>query len=189
MEKRITLLRGCGMTEQELRLYQLCATSVLGAMAGLIALQQVLIARRQAETAKQQAKTAADKLKLDLYDRRYDVYLAVTAWIRDLQKRQVPEKAYQWHMHKIQAVQFLFEKDVKEWVLALRMKARAMNHNRKVCSELREKAQREGELDERYHAEFMEATEKFEALMQEFDKAHESAAEMFSPYLDFSKNL
>jgi hypothetical protein len=77
----------------------------------------------------------------------------------------------------------VFKKDVREWVLELRKKARATNHVRKTSPETREFR------DERRHAKFMEANEKYHALTLEFDKELERTPVMFAPYLDFSENL
>lgn len=134
--------------------------------------------------AHRQAQTASDKLKLDLFDRRYAVYLALTNWISDLQGRVVPDDDYTEHMRKIEPVQFLFGKEVNEWVLGLRKKARAMNHARRVMGEIRERND-----GERRHDEFMEASKSYTELTKDFDRELERTAPLLAPYLDFGKTL
>ena len=146
------------------------ATSVLGVLAWMLARRQV--------------KIASDKLKLDLFDRRYAVYLALTEWIGDLQGRVVPDEDYGKHMRKIEPVQFLFGDEVKEWVLELRKKARAMNHARKVLAEARG-----SHPDDRRHDQITEANKTYSALTMEFDRELERTSPLLAKYLDFGKTL
>jgi hypothetical protein len=146
------------------------ATAVLGLLAWLI--------------ARRQAQTASDKLKLDLFDRRYAVYVALTEWISDLQGRVVPDEDFAKHLRKIEPVQFLFAKEVTDWVLELRKKARAMNHARKLLEDARG-----SQPDDRRHDEIMEANKTYSTLTMEFDRELERTAPLLAPYLDFGKTL
>lgn len=153
------------------------ARIVLALMTPVLGCLAYTIARRQANIAR-------DKLKLDLFERRYAVYLSVNEWINDLQRRVVPDAEYTAHIRKMEQAQFLFDKDVNDWLRELRKKARSMNHARRLCGETRA----EGEASTG-HARIVEASNIYSELTLDFDKELERATPIFARYLDFSKNL
>ena len=150
---------------------------VIAALTGVLGYLAYLVAQRQ-------ANTASAKLKLDLFDRRYAVYLSLTEFINDRQGRVVPDDEFTSHVRKLDQAQFLFDREVNDWLLELRKKARGMNNARRVSSETRQ----EGRETTR-HAEIMEASKTYSQLTVDFDKELERTGPMFARYLDFSKNL
>jgi hypothetical protein len=154
-----------------------CAKVVIAIMSPILGYFAYKIAKRQADTAR-------DKLKLDLYDRRYAVYLSLNEWINDLQQRVVPDEEYTAHIRKMEQAQFLFGEDVNDWLRDLRGKARVMNRARRESREISAEGQdgpRRGELSA--------ATAKYHELTLSFDGDLDLSGSVFAPYLDFSKNL
>lgn len=149
---------------------QLAVTALIAAVASLIAWRQY--------------QTARAKLRLDLNDRRYRVYLRLVAFMNDLQGRVVPDAEYAAHVRRLDQVQFLFDTPLKAWVRSLLRDARSMNNARRVTQRA-EHNNPEGIP----HETIMEASRTYSRLTLEFDEHLERVDDLFLPYLDFRTNL
>ncbi len=152
-------------------------TAIQAAVTAIVAVAALVIAWRQYQTARA-------KLRLDLYDKRYQVYLALVEFIDDLQGRVIPDAEYTAHVRKLEQMQFLFDKPVDQWVRGLLRDARSMNNARRI----NQRAQNHNP-ENIPKEDISEANRTYHRLTSEFDKYREEAVEMFLPYLDFRKNL
>ncbi|MBA4016487.1 MAG: hypothetical protein C0483_04810 [Pirellula sp.] len=134
--------------------------------------------------ATRQAQIAGDKLKLDLFDRRYAVYVAINDWINDLQGRVVPDAEYTAHIKKIEPARFVFGIEVNEWLKSLRKKARQMNHARRILTQTSG-----SQYDDISHEERMKADKLYSELTLELDEELERVDDVVSPYLGFGQTI
>ncbi|MFL5330300.1 MAG: hypothetical protein ACJ8C4_15475 [Gemmataceae bacterium] len=134
--------------------------------------------------ARRQAQTANDKLKLDLYDRRYKVYECLMSLINDAQGRVIPDPEFATHVRNLEQVQFLFGDEVEEWTKNIRKQLRNMNNARRNSEKTREASP--GSLPDEDAAD---AFREYSKLTVNLDREMQTAALIFMPYLDFSKNL
>lgn len=153
-----------------LKIGQVILTVLVALLAGLI--------------ASRQANTAQAKLKLDLYDRRFDVYRYLMEFVDALQSRAVPDDEYATLVNKLNQTQFLFGKELRDWMVVLLRDARLMNNARWTTYRAGN-----GNPDGIPHEEVVEAGKTYSQLTLRFDGQMGIAGEMFGKYLDFSKNL
>ncbi len=105
----------------EVKMIQALFTGILGVAAWMIAKRQVGISHRQAETA-------AAKLKLDLYEKRYAVYHALTQFLESLQRRFVLDEEYYQLLRGVSVGDFLFGDEWKSWLRSVLKDCREMNN-------------------------------------------------------------
>jgi hypothetical protein len=156
--------------ERGMILLQFLATAALGVFAGLIAYRQ--------------ARTASDKLKFDLFDRRFEIYRLLMAFLEDIQENVLSDDNYTFQVRKIIHGRFLFGPDVNEWLDRLFKDTRRMNNARRTMENVRP----DGGND-LAHQEHIEASKAYAELTMRIDAEIERAQELFKPYLDFGKNL
>lgn len=150
---------------------QALLTGGLGYLAWKLAQRQVAIAHKQAETA-------GNKLKLDLYERRYEVYLTYVKLTESVLKENISHEEMEEAIRTLRQVEFLFKYEMSVW----------MHKLIGTCVDL--VSARENALS--YLGPGHEVTEdqktarkKVEVLTKELKLAQAEALIYFNPYLDF----
>ena len=155
---------------------------ILKTMSGLLTL---VIAGTAICIAYQQWKTAREKLKLDLFDRRYQVFIGVVDLIGHVNNQgKPPREAFDQFYRAITPVRFLFDGHVCEYVELVRKKAielrSAITLNAKATADKCETIP---------HEQLMNASEKEIELVSWFYGQFEEAGRQFEPALSFKKAL
>jgi hypothetical protein len=89
-----------------------------------IGYDQVLIARQQADLARQQAELATVRLKHDLYDRRFEIYETVFAFLIEiLQLSNISREGMSKFVRGTQKAVFVFDQSVVDYFERLRTQA------------------------------------------------------------------
>lgn len=127
-----------------------------------------------------QHQTARNKLKLDLYDRRYKVYLGV----RDLlavavREARFPNDAFNNYWAATHEGRFLFEGDIRDYLVDVRQRIMELQHAHRVMDA------NQPALEEKRD----EAIKKEQEILRWANQEIERLAAIFHKYLGFEKNL
>jgi hypothetical protein len=120
-----------------------------------IGYDQVLIARQQADLARQQAELATVRLKHDLFDRRFEIYETVFAFLIEiLQLSNISREGMSKFVRGTQKAVFVFDQSVVDYFERLRTQAVILQERAAFLSDQRnpvgpdraEAARRQAEL-------------------------------------------
>lgn len=153
--------------------------AIIGATAQVVT--TLAIATFAVYVAKCQHETARNKLKLDLFDRRYKVYLG----IRDLfavatREARVPNGAFNDYWAATHEGRFLFEADIRDYITEVRKKIAELRNAQAIMD-----ANRDNGKEKEREA----AIEKEHELLTWVNTETEQLAGRFHRYLGFEKNL
>ncbi len=148
-------------------------TLLSGALMPVIAIVALHIAWRQHQTAQ-------GKLKLDLYDRRFNVYRGLmdlfAAVLRDVKVSHDELAKYRAETNE---KQFLFDEDIVKFMTQVRDKAIDLRHVNQQMEKLSD-----GRENER-----RQLAEQDSELLRWFNEQEELAPGRFEEYLGFKRNL
>lgn len=133
--------------------------------------------------AYRQANTARAKLKLDLYEKRFEIYTRIDDLVAKVHRGFVPFKQIEVVERDLRSARFLFDKEVVLWGDSLLVILGRLNES---YGALVPTEDRSNHLTPEIRERVIEAIQKEAAVL---GKLLDMRDELFMPYLDFRKNL
>lgn len=128
----------------------------------------------------QQWLTNKRKLKLDLFDRRFKVYLAARSLLREIRDTaEVRDETKRAFVHDIEESEFLFEREATDFLSDLLKRALALRSDGCKLDRLSGAATNDEKADG--------VTEHMRRIGDWAEAEESKVAERFQPYLDFRK--
>jgi hypothetical protein len=135
-----------------------------------------LIQWRQWRTADLQRRISEDKLRIELFDRRFDIYLQLSKYINHISTHgNMDYEAHDQLIAGLTSAKFLFGKDMNEYFEKLRIEGIKLKSISEVFQHLSPGEQRSKLVNER--------SEIFRMFMEQY----EEAPRRFEPYIGFGK--